>query len=139
MHFFGEIRRRVIDYDTLHGVFGRARDSETTMVVERGPHPASQVVRGNRHVDKAGPRNLDMADDAVEFQVIHHRLGERVRIKLARFRCSHDAVSLIVAMFGTAGGLNIGGGVRAARCREGILDTRVENLEQGLIRHLSEI
>lgn len=74
-HFFSQIRGGVIDHDTLRGLPGHTRDRHAA-VAYRGRDPLCQVVRRNGHVDKAWAGNLDLAHDANQIQVVHHRLCE---------------------------------------------------------------
>jgi hypothetical protein len=85
-----------------------------------------EIFRGDGDIDKARTRNLNLASNASQMQLLDYFLRECTWVHSAHFGSRHHAICLIVTKFGTDCRLNIGGSIDAARSRERGVYTTIE-------------
>ncbi|SKN66881.1 Uncharacterised protein [Mycobacteroides abscessus subsp. massiliense] len=97
VHFFGQIRRRIVDNDSLR--LGGFRYAETRVVQGR-LNVLCEEIRTQAQVDKAGAGYFRAFNHSVVDQCFGHFLRQLARILFGFFRRTHHAVDLEIAEVG---------------------------------------
>ena len=97
MHFFGQIRRRIVDNDGLRFVGFRYAE---TRVVQGRLNVLSEKFRTQAQVDKARASDFRAFNHGVIGQRFGHFLRQFARILFGFFRRTHHAVDLEIAEVG---------------------------------------
>ena len=102
MHFFGQIRRGIVDDDGLR-LFGFA-DAQMA-AVQRAGKVLRQKVGAQAQVDETRAGNFRAFNHMIARQFVGHLLRQLARIAVMAFGGGHHAVDLIVAVLGVFGRL----------------------------------
>ena len=125
VHFFGQIRRRIVDNDGFRLVGFRYAE---TRVVQGRLNVLGEELRTQAQVDKARAGYFRTFNHSVVRQYLGHFLRQLARILFGFFRRTHHAVDLEIAVFGILGRLQNNGAVGNACGGKGCLGFTFDGL-----------
>ena len=125
MHFFGQIRRRIVDNDGLRlGGFCYAE----TRVAQGRLNVLGEEIRTQAQVDKAGTGYFRAFNHSIVGQRFGHFLSQLARILFGFFRRTHHAVDLEIAEIGIFRRLQYDGAVGQTGSGKGCLGFTFDGL-----------
>ena len=125
MHFFGQIRRRIVDNDGLRFVGFRYAE---TRVVQGRLNVLGEKFGTQAQVDKAGAGDFRAFNHGVVGQCFGHFLRQLARILFGFFRRTHHAVDLEIAKVGIFRRLQYDGAVGQTGSGKGCLGFTFDGL-----------
>ena len=125
MHFFGQIRRRIVDNDCLR--FASFCYAETRVVQGR-LNVLGEEIRTQAQVDKARAGYFRAFNHGVVSQRFGHFLSQLARILFGFFRRTHHAVDLEIAEIGIFRRLQYDGAVGQTGSGKGCLGFTFDGL-----------